>query len=223
MLSERFDAALLFASALHRRQVRKATGLPYVSHLLAVASLTIEDRGSEDEAIAALLHDSIEDWGDVFEGGRAGLRAHIENQFGPAVLAIVNACTDDDEIAKGQGADPIEERKAWRRRKQLYVDRISSMSLAALRVSCADKLHNVRSTLSDYELIGEELWSRFRTGRGEDQLWYCRALADAFARTPLKRLSAMLGREVSALEECVARRRGESLPHHPRTTVCDPA
>src|SRR5262245_37448178 len=100
MLTERFDVALLFAAKLHRQQLRKGTQIPYLGHLLAVAALVIEDGGSEDEAIAALLHDSLEDQGSHYPGGREALKGYIRDQFGPGVAAIVKACTDDEEIAK---------------------------------------------------------------------------------------------------------------------------
>jgi GTP pyrophosphokinase len=207
MLSERFDAALLFASFLHRRQVRKATGLPYISHLLAVSSMVIEDGGTEDEAIAALLHDAVEDCGDAYPGGRAALRGYIEREFGAQVLEIVNACTDDDEVAKGKADSQERERAAWRERKRRYIEHIATSPPAALRVACADKIHNVRSTIVDYERIGESLWERFRTKSGDDQIWYYMALADAFSRTNLERLPILLRREVDSLVQLVERRR----------------
>jgi len=110
MLTERFDAALLFAATLHRQQPRKGTKIPYLGHLLAVAALVIEDGGSEDEAIAALLHDSLEDQASNYPGGREALRVYIRDHFGPGVAAIVDACTDDEGLPKGSGATPSGER-----------------------------------------------------------------------------------------------------------------
>jgi (p)ppGpp synthase/HD superfamily hydrolase len=196
MLSTRFDEALLFASRLHRAQLRKATRVPYIAHLLAVAALVTEDGGGEDEAIAALLHDSIEDQGDDYPGGRDALRGHIHAHFGAEVLEIVNACTDDDMYGCSTGGkdDPA----AWRPRKQAYVDRIPRLEAAALRVSCADKLHNARSLLADYREYGETLWSRFRTKSGDDQLWYYESLVLAFGGTG--RLAGELARVVAQLK-----------------------
>lgn len=207
MLSERFDAALLFASFLHRRQTRKATTVPYVSHLLAVAAIVIEDGGTEDEAIAALLHDSIEDCGDTYPGGRPALRRYLAQNFSRHVLEIVDACTDDDGIGKGKAATLEQERIAWRARKERYLAHIPGIPVAALRVSCADKLHNVRSTIADYERIGEDLWARFRTQSAGDQLWYFAALARAFSKTSLERLPALFAREVDRLHELALSRR----------------
>jgi (p)ppGpp synthase/HD superfamily hydrolase len=101
MLTQRFDSGLCFAAQLHRVQVRKRTEIPYLGHLLAVAALMIEDGGSEDEAIGALLHDSIEDQAEYYAGGRTALRRYIRDQFGAVVADIVDACTDDEGFVKG--------------------------------------------------------------------------------------------------------------------------
>jgi len=124
MLTEKFDAALLFAADLHRKQARKGTGTPYFGHLLAVAALVIDDGGSEDEAIGALLHDSIEDQGQHYPGGREALRTYIREQFGSAVADIVDACTDDEGLSKESMGTPQEDRARWLERKQAYVDGI---------------------------------------------------------------------------------------------------
>ena len=140
MLTHRFDSALSFAAELHRTQFRKGTQIPYLGHLLTVAALVIDDGGSEDEAIAALLHDSIEDRGDDYPGGRAALRAHIDKEFGPAVRAIVDACTDDEGFAKGSAQTAEQERQSWLDRKQQYRQAIALKSPGALRVTAADKV-----------------------------------------------------------------------------------
>jgi hypothetical protein len=103
VLTSRFDTALLFASELHRKQIRKGTEIPYISHLLAVTALVIENSGTENEAIAALLHDAIEDQGDTYPGGRHALRQHITKEFGSNVMAIVDSCTDDEGHRKYAG------------------------------------------------------------------------------------------------------------------------
>jgi (p)ppGpp synthase/HD superfamily hydrolase len=204
MLTERFDDALVFASRLHRHQVRKAIGVPYISHLIAVAGLVLEDGGTEAEGIAALLHDAVEDCGDTYEGGRPALRARIDQQFGPEVLAIVNACTDDDGMAKGKAPTLELERAAWMERKRRYLDTIPSHPLPALRVCCADKLHNLRCTVTDYERMGEDLWARFRPQSGDYQMWYFDELVRVFLKTELPRLPIQFAREVEKLRELMS-------------------
>jgi (p)ppGpp synthase/HD superfamily hydrolase len=162
MLSARFESALSFAARLHAGQFRKVTRIPYVSHLLAVASLVIEHGGTEDEAIAALLHDAIED-----QGGDA-TRQIIRRLFGDEVVAIVDGCTDAEVIPK----------PPWRERKEKYIAHIGEASPSVLLVSAADKLHNARSVLADLRVLGDEVWSRFRGGR-DGTLWYYRALVQA--------------------------------------------
>jgi (p)ppGpp synthase/HD superfamily hydrolase len=165
-LTARFDEALLYATAHHRRQLRKGTTIPYAAHLLAVASIVLEMESSEDEAIGALLHDVVEDGG--------GMRAlgEIEERFGADVARIVLANSDSTDGTGGKGP--------WRRRKQDYVSAIAHKAPDELRVSLADKLHNARSIAMDHRQVGEELWSRFSTGSGDDVRWYYRALLEAF-------------------------------------------
>jgi len=179
MLTERFDAALSFVAELHRTQPRKGTHTPYLGHLLGVAALVIEDLGSEDEAISALLHDSLEDQGKCYPGGRAALRAYIRDQFGPGVAAIVDACTDDEELAKGLAATPEEERERWLERKRKYAESIAHKTPQALRVTTADKVHNAESILDSHELHGAEVWIRFRTKSRQDQIDVYRSLCKA--------------------------------------------
>jgi GTP pyrophosphokinase len=161
-LSTRFEEALQYAARLHARQFRKGTAIPYLSHLLAVAGLVLEDGGSEDEAIAGLLHDAVED-----QGGRPTLE-EIRRLFGVEVASIVSGCTDAYETPK----------PPWRERKERYVEHILHAPGSVRRVSAADKLHNARSLLADYRVLGESLWERFNAGRDEI-LWYYRALLDA--------------------------------------------
>jgi (p)ppGpp synthase/HD superfamily hydrolase len=182
--SERFDEALVYAHSLHRQQCRKSTAVPYVSHLLGVASLVIEDGGFEDQAIAALLHDAPED-----QGGRECLE-DIRARFGDRVATIVDGCTDTYE-------DP---KPPWRPRKEAYLERLKKETdEGILRVSAADKLHNFRAMLKDYRCVGDELWDRFNAGK-EDQLWYQRSLADTFKKVFPGPLSDELDRCVSELE-----------------------
>lgn len=163
MLSARFESALSFAARLHAGQLRKGTRIPYVSHLLAVASLVIEHGGTEDEAVAALLHDAIED-----QGGNS-TREVIRRLFGDEVVAIVDGCTDAEVIPK----------PPWRERKERYVAHVREAAPSVRLVSAADKLHNARSVLADLRVLGDELWSRFSGGR-DGTLWYYRALVQAY-------------------------------------------
>ena len=157
-LSERFGAALEYASRLHAAQMRKGTSVPYVAHLLAVASLVLEHGGDEDEAIAALLHDAVED-----QGG-AATAAAIRERFGERVAHIVLGCTDTDVIPK----------PPWRPRKEAHLERLRTAPPSVLLVAAADKLHNARTILAEYRLAGESTWQRFNGGR-EGTLWYYHA------------------------------------------------
>jgi (p)ppGpp synthase/HD superfamily hydrolase len=158
---EKFERALPYAARLHRDQVRKGTSTPYITHLLAVASIVGENGGTEDEVVAALLHDAPED-----QGGEATLR-EIRARFGDEVAEIVDGCTDTYEDPK-----PL-----WRERKERYLAHLASASDSVRLVSSADKLHNARTVLSDYRLLGEDLWTRFN-GKKEGTLWYYRAIVD---------------------------------------------
>jgi len=182
-LTPRFDDALVYASQLHRRQVRKGGAIPYVSHLLAVASIVLEHGGTEDEAIAALLHDAIEDaGGDV-------ARQDIRKRFGDEVVAIVDGCTDAETIPK----------PPWRQRKEAYIAHLVGAGRSIRLVSAADKLHNARAILLDYLEHGESLWPRFNGGR-DGTLWYYRALADEFRSVGESRLVRELNATVTELE-----------------------
>jgi GTP pyrophosphokinase len=169
LLTERFDAALHYATRHHARQLRKGTPIPYAAHLLACASLVLEMHGDEDEAIGALLHDVVED------GGGARALAEISEAFGEKVAEIVLA-NSDSVPAEG------EEKPRWYERKQAYIDAFPHKSPAALRVSLADKVHNARSILLDYRTDGDALWSRFGQGQGIATRVYYRELAAGFER-----------------------------------------
>jgi (p)ppGpp synthase/HD superfamily hydrolase len=168
LLTERFDEALRYAIRHHARQLRKGTPVPYAAHLLAAASLVLEMRGGEDEAMGALLHDVVED------GGGPDALAEIERSFGPAVAGLVRDSSD--------WAGDAEAKPRWYERKQAYLDAFPAKSPAALRVGLADKLHNARSILVDYRTYGDELWSRFGQGLGIATRIYYRELARAFER-----------------------------------------
>lgn len=165
LLTARFDEALHFATRHHARQLRKGTPIPYAAHVLAVASLALEMHGNEDEGIAALLHDVVED------GGGTPALEEIRERFGAVVADIVLA-----------NSDSVDERAPWWERKRAYVAGFPAKSPAALRVSLADKLHNARSILTDYRTHGDEVWARFRQGQGIATRIYYRELARAFER-----------------------------------------
>ncbi len=138
----RFEDALAYAARLHAGQRRKGTDIPYVSHLLAVASLAIENGADEDEAIAALLHDAVED-----QGGRRRLHA-IRRRYGARVAELVAGCTDADVTPK----------PPWRQRKVRYLEHLRTASPSVRLVSACDKLHNARAILADYRRLGDALW-----------------------------------------------------------------
>ncbi len=165
---QRFSDALYLAHTLHAEQRRKVSGVPYISHLLAVASLVIENHGSEDEAIAALLHDAAEDCG--------GLRTleRIRRQFGPVVADIVLGCSDTVETPK----------PAWRQRKEHHLIQLATATESVKLVSIADKLHNLRTSLHDLATYGDGFWVHFNGGR-EGMLWYFSELDRLFQKGDL--------------------------------------
>lgn len=184
-----FAAALAFATRLHAGQVRKETDIPYISHLIGVAGLVLEYDGDRDEAIAALLHDAIEDQGAEYAGGSTGLRCDIRAQFGERVLCIVEGCTE----AQTQPKLP------WRQRKQRYIAHLCKVNDSTRLVSCADKLHNARAIVSDLRVFGHALFDRFG-GAKEGTLWYYRALANTFLELGNRRLAEELDRTVKEME-----------------------
>jgi (p)ppGpp synthase/HD superfamily hydrolase len=199
-LSQRFDEALVYAARVHAAQTRKGTEIPYLAHLLAVASLAIEHGASEDEAIAALLHDAIED-----QGG-AARRADILWRFGDTVAAIVDGCSDTD----------IDPKPPWRERKERYLGHLRVASPAVRFVAACDKLHNLRSLIADHAELGDALWERFNAPQAE-QLWFFRALAAALEARPgaeehpgHARVVAALASALAELEALVARLGGGS-------------
>ena len=188
-LSTRFEEALLYAAQLHAGQTRKGTDIPYISHLLGVTSLVLQHGGDEDQAIAALLHDGPEE-----AGGRATLE-EIRRRFGDRVADIVEGCTDSWTTPK----------PPWRERKEAYVAHVRMAPAEELLVSAADKLHNVRTIVSDYRVVGESIWSRF-TGGKQGSLWYYRALAEVLQARFTSPLVEELDRVVTELESLVTQR-----------------
>jgi GTP pyrophosphokinase len=186
-LSERFNEALLYAARLHASQTRKVSGVPYVSHLLRVAGIALEFGADEDEAIAALLHDAIED-----QGGDA-TRQEIRRRFGPRVVEIVDGCTDTDQYPK----------PPWRQRKEAYLAHLRTASPSVRLVSASDKLDNARSILISHRSEGESIWSRFSAGR-EGVLWYYRSVVDTLRAHGSHPLVEELARVVAEMEQVVA-------------------
>lgn len=186
-LTEHFDRAVQYANRIHANQTRKGTDVPYMTHLLGVASLVLENGAqSEEEVIGALLHDAAED-----QGGRPRLE-DIREQFGEQVAHIVDACTDSYESPK----------PPWRPRKEAYVAHVRQRverggDEPALRVSLADKLHNTRAIIADVRESGDALFERF-SGKKDGTIWYYTALVDAFRGFP-NRMVGELEREVTEL------------------------
>lgn len=184
--SSRFARALQLAYELHADQPRKKDGPPTIGHLLSVAGIVIEYGGSEDEAIAALLHDAIED------AGGAATESRIRGEFGSVVADIVRGCSDTDQTPK----------PPWEPRKREYLEHLPEASASVRFVSCADKLANVRSLIADFRQKGDTLWERFNAPK-ERQLWLYQAYADEFERKPSPRMAAELMRQVRLLHELV--------------------
>lgn len=164
ILGERFESALVYATRLHRKQQRKRSGVPYIAHLLGVTALVLEDGGDEDEAIAALLHDAVED-----QGGLETLET-IRMEYGERVAEIVLAVSDSYQQPK----------PPWRERKQDYIESLENATPSVVRVSLADKVYNARSTLEDLRRDGEAAWKKFNGGK-DGTLWYYDQLIHAFS------------------------------------------
>jgi len=184
VLTDRFNEALSYAEHAHRTQKRKGGEIAYVAHLLSVCALVLEYGGSEDQAIAALLHDAVED-----QGGHARL-AEIRDKFGERIAIIVADCSDAF----------IEPKPPWKERKEQYIAALAKHGPAVRLVSCADKLHNARAILRDYEDMGDALWSRFKGGK-EGTLWYYRSLVDQYISLDVGNLAVELNRVVTQLEK----------------------
>ena len=170
-LGPRFRRAFLFAAEKHAGQTRKASTIPYIAHLMGVASLVLEFGGDEDLAIAALLHDVVEDCGG------APMLGEIKRRFGGRVAKVVEGCTDSF----------TEPKRPWRERKETYLRHLRRADSATRLVSAADKLSNARSILSDYRDVGESIWARYNGGR-DGTLWYYRVLLEEFLRRKPNRL-----------------------------------
>ena len=193
MNSERLHRAIRYAARLHARQRRKGGKIPYISHLLIVAGTVIEHGGDEVQAIAAILHDAIEDHP---RGGRT--RTEIRKQFGRRVLSLVESCSDSFVLPK----------PPWRERKKRYLKHLREASADAILISLADKVHNARAVLADHRQIGDRLWKRFNATKKET-LWYYRSLARTFTEVRPSALASELQRTVNTLvSRAQGRRRG---------------
>lgn len=183
--SPRFEEGLSYAARLHASQQKKGKDIPYIAHLLGVTSIAMEYGADEDGAIAALLHDAVED-----QGGLPRLD-EISQRFGARVAEIVMACSDSFE----------EPKPPWRARKEGYLSHLRKQPDYVQLISCADKLYNARCVLEDYRQVGAEVWKRFKGGR-DGTLWYFRALVGVFrdgSHNPA--LVDEFDRVVSALEQ----------------------
>lgn len=180
-----FTDALVYASNLHAVQVRKSTDIPYVSHLLGVASIAIEYGAAMEEAIGALLHDAAEDC-----GGRPRLE-EIRIKFGDRVAEIVEGCTDTLEKPKPD----------WTRRKADYIAHLSHASPSVRLVSASDKLHNARSILKDFRVHREKVFERFKKKTEWDNVWYYSRLAREFVELGGGEIAGELGRVVRKIEK----------------------
>lgn len=189
-LTGQFSKALAYAEMKHHNQVRKGGDIPYIGHLLTVAGLVINDGGSEAQAIAALLHDAVED-----QGGAPTLE-EIRSNFGGDVARIVDECSDTVE----------EPKPPWTERKRAYIKHLAGVGEDTLLVSVADKLDNARSMLRDYHTHGPALWERFNRKNPQDHLWYFSELLKAFRARgltswmvdELDRVVTELGHQVNA-------------------------
>jgi GTP pyrophosphokinase len=187
-LGPRLQQAFRYAAEKHAGQTRKQTAVPYLSHLMAVASLVLEAGGDEDMAIAALLHDVVEDC-----GGMPRLR-EVRELFGRRVAHIVEGCTDSFGEPKAE----------WVERKKDYLREVTHADAETRLVSASDKLHNVRTILADYRQEGEAIWARF-SGKKEGTLWYYRALSDEYQRRGASRITRELELAVAELETLVSK------------------
>ena len=188
-LGERYDQALQFAAEHHREQLRKGSQVPYLTHLMSVSALVLEHGGSEDQAIAGLLHDAVE---DAPEGQGRAVLADIRERFGDAVADIVRACSD--------GLDADGNRSGtWPERKLPYVEGLATKPADALLVTAADKTHNGLCIAADVRRYGQDFWTTFNAGR-EELLWYYTSVERAVAdRLPGSSIAGALRRAVDEL------------------------
>ncbi|BAY83086.1 metal dependent phosphohydrolase [Calothrix parasitica NIES-267] len=181
-LTNKFEQALIYATQLHAKQTRKVDKIPYISHLMSVSALILEAGGTEDEAIAGLLHDTVED-----QGGKA-TREEVRQKFGETVVEIVDGCTETD----------ITPKPPWKQRKIDYIENIRNGSDSVKLVSLADKLHNARSLLVGYRNKGDKLWDYF-SGSKEDKLWFYGELLKIYQQSCVNFMTVELERILDEL------------------------
>jgi (p)ppGpp synthase/HD superfamily hydrolase len=192
-LTDRFPRAFLLAWEVHGRQMRKKTGVPYMAHVMSVCALALEHGADEDTAIAALLHDSVEDSDDG-----AATQQRIAAAFGDRVASIVMACSDAVAV-------PGEPKPPWRERKERYLHHLDADANAdVLLVSACDKLHNASSILADLRAEGDAVWQRFTVTDPHTQLWYYTTVAEILHQRLPGPLTDELGRVVTEIATLVA-------------------
>ncbi len=207
-LSNRFTRAVDYARTIHIER-RKGTAIPYMAHLLGVASLVMGEAGkssvavTEDMVIAAILHDAAED-----HGGRTRLE-DIEHNFGKEVARMVEGLSDSLAADSGN-------KEPWLERKKAYIERLRGEPADVQLISAADKLYNARSILDEYRYIGSEIWKRFKRGRN-DQIWYLRELLKIFNAADRNRIVAELELVTNELARISAGEKGAvKNPRGPR-------
>lgn len=193
--SARFDRAFALAHELHRNQLRKGTDVPYIIHLMSVASLVADYGGSEDQVIAGLLHDAVEDQGGTPTAER------IRKEFGEVVHRIVMGCTDSV-------SDDPKVKAPWRERKEKYLAHLVEAPAQMRLVSAADKIHNARAILADVHRGGLAVFTRFKGGL-EGTLWYYRSLVTNMRKGWSHEIVDELERVVGEMEREVERRRND--------------
>jgi (p)ppGpp synthase/HD superfamily hydrolase len=202
----KFDEALLLAHELHRHDVRKGTGKPYISHLLGVCSLVVDYGGDEEMAIAALLHDAVED-----HGGYPMLE-QIRRQFGERVAHIVDGCTDSYVL-------DATKKEPWRQRKDVYLARLPLEDADVRMVSAADKLYNCRTILRDLRREGIAALDRFNGGR-KDTVWYYDQLVRSFRAAGSNELVEELAISVDEMKRVTGYNRPAEMPRIPSQEPC---
>jgi (p)ppGpp synthase/HD superfamily hydrolase len=184
MLSPKFEEALVFAVRLHSNQKRKVSNTPFVLHLLNVCAIILEDGGTEDEAIAGLLHDAVED-----QGGLETLE-NIKSNFGEVIAQIVMECSETHLTPK----------PPWEERKVNSIAKMKNVSGSAIRVILADKIHNVQSIIREYQKYGKPIWDSFKGGR-EGTIWYYKEVLAVLASRTESHLITELKLTVEHLEK----------------------
>lgn len=183
MLKQRFSEALEYATTLHSKQIRKGSDTPFITHLLSVSALILEDGGSEDEAIAGLLHDAVED-----QGGLIRLE-EIKVKFGDNVAGIILECSESHTHPK----------PPWKDRKMASIRKMNNVSDSAIRVILADKIHNARSIIHEYHKHGEKFWDSFKAGK-EGTVWYYKEILSVLQKRTFSVLLDELSQLVLTIE-----------------------